>query len=146
MHIFLPRDLSDDEAPSTTRSPASAVRAGTVLLVEDDAMVRTFTTKALARLGFIVHVAEDLPGAQRASEQHGEAIDLLIADVIMPRASGPDVDQALRRQLPGLHGDLVLPDRVDRHRPDPPDSRRCPVVGGLGLPGKLASPDANPSG
>lgn len=74
---------------------------GTVLIVEDEDMVRAVAERALARQGYTVHTAE-----------HGEAAlallagglmpDLLISDVVMPTMDGPTMVRRVRAQYPNL--------------------------------------------
>jgi PAS domain S-box-containing protein len=74
----------------------------TILLVEDQPMVRLVTTKILSRLGYKVLEAEGIEAALRiVSDQH-ERIDLLITDVVMPRMRGPELAARLRLARPEL--------------------------------------------
>jgi CheY-like chemotaxis protein len=74
----------------------------TILLVEDQPMVRLVTTKILSRLGYKVLDAEGIDAALRIGSDHTEQIDLLITDVVMPRMRGPELAIQLRRERPGL--------------------------------------------
>ena len=74
----------------------------TILLVEDDAMVRAAASVQLAALGYRVVVAED---ARRAIEmvEHGGAPDLLFTDMVMPGGmNGRELAEHLHRRYPGL--------------------------------------------
>ncbi len=74
----------------------------TVLVVEDDANVRRFTTEALRELGYRVLEADGAGAALRLLDAHGAEVDLLFTDVVMPEANGRRLaDEALRRR-PGL--------------------------------------------
>jgi two-component system cell cycle sensor histidine kinase/response regulator CckA len=74
---------------------------GTILLVEDEDMVRTVAERALARQGYKVLTAAD---GEQALEvlASGEAIDLMISDVVMPNMDGPTMVGHARRTHPDL--------------------------------------------
>src|SRR5206468_11255541 len=90
--IYLPRVT---EAPEPARAGPQATRAlggsETVLLVEDDEMVRVLTQRMLAARGHTVLVASRGDEALRLLEAHGGAMDLLITDVVMPGMSGREL-------------------------------------------------------
>ncbi|GHH08232.1 signal transduction histidine kinase [Sphingomonas glacialis] len=81
--------------------PADLWGSGTILLVEDEDMVRAVAERALARQGYTVLTAE-----------HGEAAlellarcdrpDLLISDVMMPLMDGPTLVRQVRARYPDL--------------------------------------------
>ena len=72
----------------------------TILLVEDDEMVRTLVRETLQRDGYKILDSADPVEAQRVSESFRGKIQLLIADVVMPKLSGKELARALtgRRQ------------------------------------------------
>jgi PAS domain S-box-containing protein len=88
---------------SEARSPPLPSGDGeTVLVVEDEASVRRFTTEALRELGYRVLEADGARAALALLDAHGEGVDLLFTDVVMPEANGRGLaDEALRRR-PGL--------------------------------------------
>jgi two-component system cell cycle sensor histidine kinase/response regulator CckA len=75
--------------------------SGTVLLVEDEPMVRAVAERALTRHGYRVITADN---GEAALEQlgKGEHIDLLISDVVMPGMDGPTVVREARKSRPDL--------------------------------------------
>ena len=80
---------------------------GTVLLVEDEDAVRAFSARALRNKGYNVLEArsgeaalELLNGGE--NESFGDAIDLLITDVVMPKIDGPTLVKQVREQLPEM--------------------------------------------
>ncbi|HEX8640198.1 MAG TPA: response regulator [Allosphingosinicella sp.] len=75
--------------------------SGTVLLVEDEAMVRTVAERALTRHGYSVLVAENGEAALEILEREGK-VDLLISDVVMPTMDGPTTVRAARKLHPEL--------------------------------------------
>ena len=66
----------------------------TVLLVDDDAAIRTVVGQALGRAGYNVHSASTVAGAWRWIDQ-GEG-DLVITDVVLPDESGFDLLQRIK--------------------------------------------------
>jgi two-component system cell cycle sensor histidine kinase/response regulator CckA len=75
--------------------------SGTVLLVEDEPMVRSVAERALTRHGYTVITADT---GEEALEQlaKGEPIDLLISDVVMPGMDGPTMVREARKSRPDL--------------------------------------------
>ncbi|MGH7316209.1 MAG: response regulator [Candidatus Rokuibacteriota bacterium] len=82
--------------PEPETSPA------TVLVVEDEEEVRALARDVLEMNGYAVLEALDVADAVRLSETHPGPIDLLITDVMMPGASGPELARRLRGRRPGL--------------------------------------------
>lgn len=77
-------------------------RAATILLVEDEPALLRITTRLLERGGFSVVAADGPDEALRLAALHGDHIDLLLTDVIMPGMHGRDLTTAIRGQHPGL--------------------------------------------
>jgi CheY-like chemotaxis protein len=101
--ILLPRtdlpNLPEDEAPL----PCPPARPGdTVLLAEDDAAVRQFTTQSLRAQGYTVLEAVNGQAAIQMAELHDGPIHLLMTDVVMPGMGGRPLAEALRARLPNI--------------------------------------------
>lgn len=75
---------------------------GTVLLVEDDAAVRTLTRMMLERLGYDVMTAQDGAQAMERFEACADPIRLVISDLEMPGSNGWEVLAAIRRRRPEI--------------------------------------------
>jgi CheY-like chemotaxis protein len=75
-------------------------RAETVLLVEDDRAVRAVVDSVLRRHGYAVLQAAGPKEALAAASRHQGPIDLVLADVIMPEMSGPEMVTLLAEQHP----------------------------------------------
>ncbi|MCR5872330.1 MULTISPECIES: response regulator [unclassified Sphingomonas] len=75
--------------------------SGTILLVEDEAMVRAVAERALARQGYTVLTAENGEAALELLEKSGKP-DLLISDVVMPTMDGPTMVRHARKKYPDL--------------------------------------------
>jgi len=99
--IYLP--LTKDavvERPAVDPAPP---RGGTetVLLAEDNADVRTLAHSVLAAAGYRVIEAQDGEEAVRLFDEHRDAIQLCLFDVVMPRKSGKEALDAIRARHPG---------------------------------------------
>ena len=77
-------------------------RNETILVVEDEDGVRTIAKAILVRHGYEVLEAATPGAACEIFAQHGDRIDLLLTDVVMPDMNGP----ALAQRLVGLRPDL----------------------------------------
>ena len=105
--LYLPRFTGRGEAvPDGAdavfgEAAPTAERASTVLVVEDEEMMRRASADALAELGYQVLEAEGATAALRLLDAHPE-VDLLFTDVVMPDVNGRKLaDEAMRRR-PGL--------------------------------------------
>jgi CheY-like chemotaxis protein len=74
----------------------------TVLVAEDDPLVRRLLVRSLERLGYTVHAAADPEEALRIAETLAEPADLLVTDVVMPGTSGRALAERLTEQWPQL--------------------------------------------
>ena len=74
----------------------------TVLLVEDEAIVRLLAVELLQRLGYRVLVAARPSEALEILTGDDEEIDLLVTDLVMPEMNGAELYQAAARARPGL--------------------------------------------
>src|SRR5262249_47337157 len=74
----------------------------TVLMVEDEPLVREFTHRTLRDLGYTVLLAANGTDALAIAAAHREEIHLLLTDVIMPQLSGKLLAEHLQRTRPNL--------------------------------------------
>jgi len=74
----------------------------TVLLVEDEPVVRKLACEVLKARGYSVLEAESGLRALEIGEGFGGRIDLLVTDIVMPKMSGRDLAEALVLLRPGL--------------------------------------------
>jgi two-component system, cell cycle sensor histidine kinase and response regulator CckA len=102
--VYFPRVDEEVALTETPKPEAPETKDGkeTVLLVEDEEDVRTFTRHLLHSFGYKVLDASDGVEAMRVSEQHQEPIPLLISDVIMPRMGGRQLAENLKSIRPDL--------------------------------------------
>ncbi len=82
--------------------PAAYKFSGTVLLADDEMMVRRVGAALLERSGLKVLQAENGRQAMDIFSQHDGAIDLLILDYAMPEMTGVEVFEAVRQKAPGI--------------------------------------------
>jgi two-component system cell cycle sensor histidine kinase/response regulator CckA len=75
---------------------------GTVLLVDDERMLRKLGQSALTSLGFAVLLAKDGVEALEVFRQHKDEVRCVVCDVTMPRMDGWETLAALRKLAPGL--------------------------------------------
>jgi signal transduction histidine kinase/ActR/RegA family two-component response regulator len=100
--ILLPAAGSAVEpAGAEPEAPAAANGEETVLLVEDEAIVRRLVAEILESNGYSVLQAGDGPSALELLRRHTGGVDLLLTDVVMPGMSGPDVAAAVGTMRPG---------------------------------------------
>ncbi len=74
----------------------------TILVVEDDELVRELTRAILQKQGYKLLMAPDAIVARRLAEEHPRPIDLLLTDVILPGMSGPNLADELASRYPRL--------------------------------------------
>jgi PAS domain S-box-containing protein len=91
------------EPAAETAAPVARPRVGshTVLVVEDEEGLRELAKRLLQRLGYTVLIAADAAEARRVFTAN-PAIDILLTDVVMPGASGPELTLQLIEQRPAL--------------------------------------------
>jgi CheY-like chemotaxis protein len=106
--VLLPRLATSSAADERTVEPAPAAAAAsgqggqTILVVEDQEMLRTMVCELLEGLGHRVLVASDGEEALRVAAAHAGGIQLLLADVVMPNMSGPELAQRLGTLRPAM--------------------------------------------
>lgn len=94
-HVYFP--LIEEVAPPHSNENFALSPHGkeTILLVEDEEMVRMLTRMGLEREGYTVLEATDGREALELAESHPEPIHLLMTDLVMPFLSGREVANAL---------------------------------------------------
>jgi two-component system cell cycle sensor histidine kinase/response regulator CckA len=75
---------------------------GTVLVVEDEAPVRMFSCRALQNKGYEVLEAEDGDAGLLLAKEHGDKIDLIVTDVMMPGITGPEMIEEILNTHPNM--------------------------------------------
>jgi NO-binding membrane sensor protein with MHYT domain/nitrogen-specific signal transduction histidine kinase/CheY-like chemotaxis protein len=101
--LYLPRVSGEAREAAEAHVPlAAADGKGTVLLVEDEEIVRSLAARVLKASGYGVLVAANPAEAERASAEHAGPIELLLTDVIMPGTTGPKLAAELVAARPEM--------------------------------------------
>jgi len=100
--VYLPRteQAAEGEGPPAAAERESPCRRRTVLVVEDEDMVRKLAVRVLRREGHRVLDAEDGVAALEVLES--EVVDLVCTDVVMPRMGGRVLIETLASRSPGM--------------------------------------------
>jgi two-component system cell cycle sensor histidine kinase/response regulator CckA len=93
---------SDADVDTEAKGVRDLTGAETILLVEDEDAVRSFSARVLRNKGYEVHEANSGEAALQLLEEQPDSIDLLITDVVMPRMDGPSLVREVRKERPGL--------------------------------------------
>jgi CheY-like chemotaxis protein len=104
VHLCLPRQEEAEDALASAEqagAPPQAARGQTVLVVEDEPLVRLLIIDVLDELGYKALEAGDGPAGLRIL-QSPQQIDLLITDIGLPGLNGRQVADAARVTRPGL--------------------------------------------
>ena len=97
--IYLPR--SGKKVDSALSAPTtSPYGTETVLLVEDEGLVRTLASRSLRSYGYTVIEATSAADALRATADLDGRLDLVVTDVVMPGMSGQELAQRLVSSRP----------------------------------------------
>jgi PAS domain S-box-containing protein len=90
------------EAPTENTADLAQASGTTVLLVEDDDIMRDLTRQLLEDQGFRVIAMSDGKSALESLNSHAHSIDVVLTDVVMRGMSGPQLVAELSRQHPKL--------------------------------------------
>ncbi len=104
-HVFLPRSEAPPVARPERGSASEPRGRETILVAEDEVLIRDLLNDSLGDLGYRVLLAENGAEALAIFERDPDAIDLVILDVVMPKLSGPEAlerMQAARRDVKAL--------------------------------------------
>ena len=100
--LYLPRGIHDAALPGATAASALQRGSETVLVVEDDALVRGYVVAQLQSLGYRTITAANGPDALALLNQD-IAFDVLLTDVVMPGGmNGRELADAVTRLRPGV--------------------------------------------
>jgi two-component system, cell cycle sensor histidine kinase and response regulator CckA len=101
--IYLPRaeaevaSATDSAVPGTTEEGTE-----TVLVVEDEQLVRNLIAEELSRRGYTVLTAPNGIDALSLAHARDGEVDVVVTDVIMPEMGGLELTQRLATMLPGI--------------------------------------------
>jgi two-component system cell cycle sensor histidine kinase/response regulator CckA len=101
--VYLPQVDTEPELP-VAAAPVGRARRGTetVVLVDDDELVRAPAERALVAYGYHVIAFDTGAAALAYLERSKEPVDLLVTDVVMPGMQGPELAQRILLLRPGL--------------------------------------------
>jgi two-component system, cell cycle sensor histidine kinase and response regulator CckA len=100
--VLLPRCQPRADRPEASPHAAPHAAQERILLVEDDPRVRRVAEQALAAAGYRVVTASDGEAAKQLLGQRGLSLDLVVSDVVLPRADGLEVAEFARQERPAL--------------------------------------------
>ncbi|MDQ6989557.1 MAG: PAS domain S-box protein [Mariprofundaceae bacterium] len=100
-HIWLPLN-SQAQKTNHGLDITPTQRSATILLVDDEEMVRETCTEILEVLGYQTLQAKDGIQAVDIVQQHGKKIDLILMDMVMPRMNGLTAAKNIRVLYPHL--------------------------------------------
>jgi PAS domain S-box-containing protein len=100
-NIYLPlfEGHASEEKPKTPAPHVSGMK--TLLVAEDEAIVRCFLKRMLEKAGYKVIVADDGEGAV-ARFRENDDVSLVLSDVVMPGKNGKQVLEEIRKLKPGI--------------------------------------------
>jgi two-component system cell cycle sensor histidine kinase/response regulator CckA len=99
--VYLPQIESGVAEPDSSKAALTMKHGSeTVLLVEDEDMVRKLASELLEETGYVVLSASGGEEAINFATTHTDRIDLLITDVVMPKMSGKEVAEQLKKIHP----------------------------------------------
>jgi len=100
--IYLPKSGRPVEVVEIAQPEQTYSGTETILLAEDDEIVRNLSRRLLQEAGYTVLLAEDGQEALRVAQEHGDQIALALLDVVMPRMGGREVYERLRHSHPRM--------------------------------------------
>ena len=89
-------------SPEPVPKPAGVKQRETILLADDESMIRQLTHTILTKAGYEVLQAEDGERALEVFRAHRDRISLIILDGVMPRLSGVETLRELVRLDPNV--------------------------------------------
>jgi two-component system cell cycle sensor histidine kinase/response regulator CckA len=101
IEIYFP-SMREAAPPKMSNRPAQARGSETILLVEDEPGVRRVAMRILRAAGYKVLDADGAATAMALFEEHGDTIDMMITDVVMPEMDGRRLAEQLHLKRPFL--------------------------------------------
>jgi two-component system, cell cycle sensor histidine kinase and response regulator CckA len=100
--VYLPRIDQPVSVEAQALKCQAARGTETILVVEDDEMVRKLVRETLEREGYRVMDSADPVAARRIADSHKGEIQLLITDVVMPKMSGDELAAQITAGRPAI--------------------------------------------
>ncbi|NOY53597.1 MAG: response regulator [Deltaproteobacteria bacterium] len=101
LYFFPYRTQIESPADEVEENETARKGAGTILVVDDEKIIREFTKATLAPLGYRIVTADSGREALLHIEEIGE-IDLLLTDMVMPGMGGKELAEAVQHKQPGI--------------------------------------------
>ncbi len=94
--IYLPHSNDKIEINGEQQTDSAVVfGTGTIMIVDDEDLVRSLMTEALSKMGYEIQAFGDPQESVEYFKDHFRQIDLIVLDLIMPKMSGEDTLKAL---------------------------------------------------
>ncbi len=124
IRVLIPRSRAELSDAGIEVEAVSKRGSETILLVDDDAMVRTVARDLLVSSGYLVLAADGAEQALQTARAHDGTLDLLLTDVAMPKMSGVALAVAMQKLRPntavllmsGYSGDAFERDETEAAR------------------------------
>ena len=100
--IYLPLLQDDKELSVVSDQAAKAGGSETILLVEDEKVIRFTTSRMLQKLGYTVMAAESAEEALRLVAEQQVPIHLLLTDVVLQGMTGHELAESLKKVRPAV--------------------------------------------
>jgi PAS domain S-box-containing protein len=102
--ISLPRVEQEPAPPRKPMTPEKTPKrgTGTILLAEDEPLLRELGQTILTQAGYTVITATDTDSLRTLIAEHPDKVDLLLTDVVMPDISGPELVRMGRQRWPSV--------------------------------------------
>jgi PAS domain S-box-containing protein len=117
VRVLLPLAAGCPAVAEEQAAASEAPWAATVLLVEDEEIVRRLLATMLEDAGYRILEAENAEAASAYADTE-ERIDVLLTDVVMPGISGPELAEQMTARWPGLRVLFVsgyTPEAIEKH-------------------------------
>jgi two-component system cell cycle sensor histidine kinase/response regulator CckA len=114
--FFLPLVKMEARREEPLEKVLPSGRGETILVAEDEELVRVFLEKALRRVGYHVITATDGEEAIAVFKESKDSISLVVSDMVMPKKTGKDLYDAISGLKPGIRFIFITgysPDMVD---------------------------------
>jgi signal transduction histidine kinase/CheY-like chemotaxis protein len=100
--IYLPLTDAETSNDGEEEIEAPAMGSETVLVAEDDASIREIVESTLRKFGYNVIIAQDGKEAVDKFKENSEKVDIIVIDMIMPKKSGKEALEEIRKIRPGV--------------------------------------------
>ncbi len=100
--LYFPVSQSKRPQASARRDVTGRPNGETILVIEDNAVIRSKVSECLCQLGYKTLEADNGEAALELSRQNDTRMDLVLVDLVLPGISGFETAKQLRELLPGI--------------------------------------------